>query len=301
MLCTGSPPDERRTALVPAALLVALAVLPVPSRAGEATTTIFADAVGRYGPAGAMLSAGAARRWTQEDGPSVLARGRYTQLAAFAGLNSAWAQGSLAAEWVPIAVLQVKLQYDVYGFFGANGALLRLPSRDARFGPKELDALSGKEETGVGQRVMLGPVLRAKLGRVIVRNQTDLDWYALSRTRGWYYESEYDTLLPRSDWLVANRTALLADLWDGPGAATFLFGPMYDVTRAGAAGITRERVGAALYFAPAGRWLGFDRTRVYALGGVNLSDRNRKGEPFAVLGFGGDLDMAAASSTSRTQ
>jgi hypothetical protein len=31
---------------------------------------------------------------------------------------------------------------------------------------------------------------------------------------------------------------------------------------------------------------------VYALAGVNLSDRNREGEPFAILGFGGDLDIA---------
>jgi hypothetical protein len=32
---------------------------------------------------------------------------------------------------------------------------------------------------------------------------------------------------------------------------------------------------------------------VYAVAGVNLSDRNREGEPFAVLGLGGDLDVGA--------
>ncbi len=81
------------------------------------------------------------------------------------------------------------------------------------------------------------------------------------------------------------------ELWRGAGDETFLIGPTYDVTFAGAAGIVRQRLGAAVYWAPGARWLGFDRTRAYALAGVNLSDRNRKGEPFVVLRLGGDLDV----------
>ena len=276
---------------IAAALVAALASSPAAARAGEATTTLFADGVGRYGPAGAMLFAGVARRWSEEDGPSALARGRYAQASAAAGANAAYAQAALAAEWVPWSVLQLKLEYDLYGFFGANGALLRLPSKDAKFGTSELDALAGHEESGVGHRVMFSPVVRARLGRLVFRNQTDLDWYALSRTPGWYYEPEYDTLLARRDWLVANRTSILADLGGEPGGATLLAGPTYDVTRAGAAAIVRQRVGVALFFAPAGARLGFDRVSVYALGGVNLSDRNRPGEPFGVLGFTGQLDV----------
>ncbi len=70
-----------------------------------------------------------------------------------------------------------------------------------------------------------------------------------------------------------------------------LVGPMYDVTLAGGAGLVRQRLGATAYWSPAGRWLGLDRARVYALAGVNLSDRNHDGEPFALLGLGGDLDL----------
>jgi hypothetical protein len=278
--------------MVAAAVLVAaLASSPVTASAGEATTTLFAEGVGRYGPAGAMLFTGVARRWSEEDGASVLARGRYAQVSAAAGVNAAYAQAALAVEWVPLAVLQLRLEYDLDGFFGAHGALLRLPSKDARFGTSELRALAGHEESGVGHRVMFSPVVRARLGRLVLRNQTDLDWYAFARPAGWYYESEYDTLLARRDWLVANRTVLFADLLDGRPGATLLVGPMYDVTRSDAAAIVRQRTGAALFFAPAGAWLGFDRVSVYALGGVNLSDRNRAGEPFAVLGLSGQLDL----------
>jgi hypothetical protein len=286
-----------RGALASAALLGTLALVPTRSSASVGTTMISADVVGRHGPAGVMLFAGGARRWTQEDGRSPLEQGRYVQLGASVGVNPAYAQGSVAAEWVPVAVLQLRLQYDAFAFFGANGALLQLPSKDAAFGRDDLDALSGEEEARLGHRVMFSPVLRAKLGPIVLRNQTELDWYRLSGTDGWYYEWEHDTLLDESDWLIANGTTVFFELWDGPGEATFLAGPTYDLTRAGGAGITRQRAGVSLYFAPTARWLGLHRVRVHALAGVNLSDRNREGQPFAVLGLGGDLDLAPGRAT----
>lgn len=273
-----------------AALGLALSLVPVTARGGPATTTVSADLAGRYGPAGLFLSAGVARRWAREDGPGPLARGRHAQVGLSAGVSPALAQGTLSAEWIPVAPLQLRVQYDLQGYFGAYGSLLELPSADARFGDDELDALDGEEVAGVGHRLAFSPVLRARLGPLLLRNQTDLCWYALSSRPGWYHEAEYDTLLARRDWLVANATVLFAELLGRTGAS-LLVGPMYEVTRSGAAAIVRQRVGAALYLAPAGRRLGLDRVRVYALAGVNLSDRNREGEPFAALGVGGDLEL----------
>ena len=283
------PTGRSRAVRLAAAAATLLAAAPALPR--DATTTLSADAIGRYGPRGISVSAGVARRWTRDDGPSPLARGRYAQVGAVLGLNPAWTQGTLAAEWVPVAPLQLVLQYDAFAFFGAYGALLRLPSPDSRFGAGEISALGGAERTGVGHRLLFTPVLRAKLGRVVVRSQTDLAWYRLSDAKGWYYESEYVTILSENDWLVANRTAVLVELWRGAGSATLLAGPMYDVTRAGAARIVRQRAGAAAFWSPAARWLGIDRPRVYALAGVHLSDRNLQGKPFAVIGLGGDLDI----------
>lgn len=283
-----------RAARTVAALGLALALAPVAAQGGGATTTVSADLAGRYGPAGLWLSAGIARRWPKEDGASLLTRGRYAQVGLSAGVSPALAQGTVAAEWVPVAPLQLRLQYDLQGYFGANGVLLQLPSEDARFGDPELDARSGREVAGVGHRVMLSPVLRARLGALVLRSQTDLCWYALSSRPGWFHEVEYDTLLARQDWLVDNATALFAELLGRTGTS-LLLGPMYEVTRSGAAAIVRQRLGAALFLVPAGRWLGLDRVRLYALAGVNLADRNREGEPFAALGVGGDLELHGAA------
>jgi hypothetical protein len=272
------------------ALLLASASAPGRPAAEEATTTLSADAVGRYGPVGVMIVGGVARRWKELDGDGPLAKGRYGQLGLSLGASPAYAQGSVAAEWVPLAPIQLRLEYDALGYLGAYGALLRFPSRASRFGQEELDGRAGSERTGLGHRVLFSPVLRARLGVFMLRSQTDLAWCSPSGARGWYYDSEYDTLLAASDGLAANRTAVLAELWSGPAGATLLAGPMYDVTRAMSAGITRQRVGALAYLERQGAALGLDRLRLYALAGVNLSDRNRQGDPFAVLGVGADLE-----------
>jgi hypothetical protein len=292
---------EGRGGIGSAALALVLGLLPAAGRPADVTTTISVDAIARYGPPGAMILGGVTRRWTDEGGTSVLTRGTYAQIGASAGINPAYAQGSVSAEWVPIAVLQLGIGYDLFGYFGANGSLLRLPSRDARFGRAELSALAGSEEAGVGHRLTFNPALRAKIGHVLLLSEANLEWYALASQPGWYYESEWDTLVARRDWILANRIALFADLWDGPGGGTLLVGPMHDVTYASAAAIARQRVGAALLFSRAGRWLGLDRMRIYLLAGINLVDRNREGAPFALLGGGGSFDVGIPSRAQETR
>ncbi len=134
----------------------------------------------------------------------------------------------------------------------------------------------------------VSPVLRARVGELVIRNQFDVDWYRMSGTPGWYYEAENDTLLSQSGFLLLDRAAVLYE-WPAAGNSSLLLGPMYEVTHAFDARLTRQRVGAAVFFSFGPTSLGLESARLFALGGVNLQDRNRDGKPFAVFGFGGDL------------
>jgi hypothetical protein len=254
-------------------------------------TTLSVDAFARAAPDGAMLVTGVLRRWGVEDGDSAILRGRYLELGASVGANPAYTQAAARVEWVPIAPLQLRVQYDLYGFFGANGALLRFPSASSRFGSDEIKAADGSEKRGLGQRLLLSPVLRARVGPIVLRSQTDLAWFALSSSEGWFYEWEYDALIAKRDLVVSNRSTVLFELWRGAGEAILLAGPGYEVTHAARAGITRQRAEGVLFWSPTDG-LGFlARPRLFAMAGVNLVDRNRRGDPFAVLGLGADLDL----------
>ncbi len=254
-------------------------------------TTLSMDAFARAAPDGAMLVTGVLRRWGVEDGDSAIHRGRYLELGASVGANPAYTQAAARVDWVPIAPLQLRAQYDLYGFFGANGALLRFPSASSRFGSDEIKAADGSEKSGLGQRLLLSPVLRARVGPIVLRSQTDLAWFALSSSEGWFYEWEYDTLVAKRDLVVSNRSTVLFEFWRGAGEAILLAGPGYEVTHAVRAGITRQRAEGVLFWSPKDG-LGFlARPRLFAMAGVNLVDRNRRGDPFAVLGVGADLDL----------
>lgn len=282
-----------------AALMVAMglhAALPsladAPGRGSDTTrTSATADLYGRAGPSGATLVVGALRRWTRSDGDSPLLHGRYLELGAAVGSSPAYAQGGVFGEWVPLAPFQLRARYDAFGFYGAYGVLLRFPSASSRFGSREISALSGSEERGIGHRLMATPILRVRVGSLLLRNETDLAWYRLAARDGWYYEPQNDTLLAARDFVVTNRLAALAELWHGDGDAILLAGPAYEVTHAGKADITRQRAEGVVFWSPAERLGSFTRPRLAGIFGVNLEDRNRKGDAFVAAGVGADVDL----------
>ena len=280
----------RGSRLLPVALVTLLALAAATARA-EGRTVLSADLYARWNPLGLTASLEAARRWDRPDGEGPLLRGRYLRAGAALSVNPAWAQAGPRVEWVPWAPLQLAAGYDLFGFFGAYGTLLRLPSDRAPFGRSALDALSGEEQSGLAQRLFVEPTLRARVGRVLLRSANALAAYRLAGRAGTYYESEYDTLLRERDLLFHSRTTLTAELEREGAGASLLVGPAYEYTRAARTGVERQRLGALLYWVPAARGLGLDRPRLLLFGGVDLVDRNRRGEPFGVVGLGGDLDL----------
>ena len=285
------PRSLRATVVAALAASALVARAADPAAGGPAIrTSLTADLYGHLAPEGVQLNVGAVRRWSVPDVDSALLRGRYAELGVSAGSNPAYAQGAVWGEWVPVAPLQLRVQYDLYGFYGANGSLLRFPSASSPFGDAEIDALAGTERTGIGHRLMAVPVLRARLGPVVLRNQTELAWYRMSSEPGWYYEWEYDTLLASSDLVVNDRLAAMVELWRGAGAATLLAGPAWELTHSAKADITRQRAEGVLFWSPADRLGPFARPRVIAVVGLNVQDRNREGDLFAILGAGADLD-----------
>lgn len=284
-------------------ILVLLAVLLAAAGAEAAGTepgapadrtrpiTVHADLVTRLNPAGLMLTVGGFRDWLTVRDRAADRVSSYLRGGLMAGINPAYGQASAYVEWMPALFATLRLQSDLYGFLGTNGALLSFPEGDARFGADEIDALAGREERGVGRRFLVQPTIRAKAGPLIIRNQTDLARYRFDGKGPFFYEGEYDTLLKDGDVLLANRTDVLYAGWQRGKGAILLFGPFYEVTRADAADLTRQRLGAELFWIAADSLWSLDRPRIYSQAGVYRRDRNRQDEGFLALGCGFDLDL----------
>jgi hypothetical protein len=252
-----------------------------------------ADVVGGANPRGLSTQFGAYRRWvTNTDPENPLWDELYFRLGATVEPNPAWTQVSIYAEWVPINIVQLRVRYDVYGFYGRSQALLSF-DKDDDFGDDERDDLEDldAEESGWGQRIMFQPVLRFQWEWLIVRNSSELGIYFLPGRGPYVLELEFDTLVKEDlGGLFANRTQVLAEVWeDAP--ATLVVGVQYEAVHAFDSGVTRQRLGVVAYWVPLKTVGPFDRPRVYLWTGWNIQDRNRDDEFFIVAGLGFDLDL----------
>jgi hypothetical protein len=282
----------RRSILIAALALAAPALAQEePPEEEELNAWGWVEAVaGHNPPALSSIFSGFLRYTYERSEDDPLFEELYLQVGASIEPNPAWTQASIQLEAVPLAPFRLRLRYDVYAFYGSSGALLSFPDADAPFGRRARDALDGEEEAGMGQRVLFQPTLRLKLGPVVVANQCNLAYYFLPGKGPYLLELEWDTLLKEdADGLVANRSSILFELWDGDGEASLLLGPQYEVVRSFQAGVTRQRVGGLLYFIPVEELGPVEIPWIWVWAGYTLQDRNRRDEGFVLAGVGFDF------------
>ena len=261
-----------------------------PAQEIEAPESVFqADLMARANPDAIMLIAGGLHRWGIVTDSAYAVPAAYKQAGLTAGINPGYSQFSLSAEWKPAIFAQLRLQYDYFGYFGANACLLSFPTSESKFGQNEIESLEGQEESTAGQRLLFQPVFTGKIGPVMIRNATDLGYYRFGGRGPYFYEAEYDTLLKDGDFLLNNQTAFLVEAWKGSSANMLLAGPFYEITHALDADINRQRTGLQFYWLPAATAWMFKQPRIYGRIGLNLQDRNRDNEVFFGTGFGADF------------
>jgi hypothetical protein len=249
------------------------------------------EAGGRSNPLGAKLRLGATYR--REYGEASLpGRPRpYLQGGLATGISPASATASLHVEGMQLGFLVLRVQGDLYRYFGVYGALLEFPDKDAPFGDAARDALSGRELGRFGGRLLVQATLRAKLDRIVVHNQSELAWYAFGAGGPYFLEREYDTLLKDGDGLFVNRSTLLFRLWTGGAEAQLLLGPAYEFRRTFVGGLQRQRLSGVLQFCPWDRLGRISRPRLQLQAGINLQDANRDGQLFLAGAVVADVDL----------
>lgn len=259
--------------------------------ANEVQTIVQADLAAQSNPEGLMVSLGGFRRWIGGTDKALGIPSSYLQTGFGLGTTPAYGRVSLHAEWLAAIFAKLRVQYDLYRFYGVNSSLLSFPSATAPFGRADVDALKGAEEAGNGSRLLIRPTLYAKAGPVLIVNQTDLAYFHFTGRGPYFLEWTYETLLRDGDRVLENRTNFLFQIIQGPGDISLLAGPYYEIMHAAAADLERQRGGVMAYWVPWDAVGALKRPRFYAQFGRYIEDRNRKSEYTAALGMGFDLDL----------
>ena len=278
-----------KSSFLAASLLVFFLLLrDVVAQTDQVVNRLELDLVSLYNPLGISFSAKGYRRQVYHHAASPLWDGLYYQAGVQANINPAFNRAGVHLEWMPIAVMQLRAQYDRLYFSGSHGSLLSFSSSNDRFGDDELTAREGDAVSGEGQRTLYNLTLRAKVGRAIFRNVTDIAQYEFPSGGPYYLEREYEILMARQDQLLSNQFYLLYEFKDEGN--TTLFGPYHDVVKVRDSGLRRERLGLTLlreYEQPFGS---LQKPRWYLQSGLYLQDRNREDEFYLLFGIGGDFN-----------
>lgn len=253
-------------------------------------TKLEADLVGLYNPLGISVSASGYYRQVYHHDDSPLWDGLYWQAGGQAVANPAYQRAGFHFEWLPVAVVQMRAQYDRYYFTGSNGSLLAFDSTDERFGDEEIEARQGEEQSGYGNRYLFKLSLRAKFGNIIIRNVTDMAKYEFPGEGPYYLEREYELLMATTDYLFSNQFYLLFENKDSRGKTSY-FGPYYDYVKVRETGLVRERLGLTWYQEHDKAVGAFQKPRWYVQSGIYLTERNRQDEFYLVVGVGGDFEF----------
>lgn len=193
--------------------------------------------------------------------------------------------------WQPLAVLKLEVSYDAILYTSlplGYGYGLTFPSPAGPYDGDTLKARKGEEEVGMNHRLTFKPTVQAKVGPIVLVNETEISgWFAHGPTGEWWYETFYDTLIKRGelDGVIMNRTLLAGEAWTGGEDERLLVGAVNQYVYALGSTIERERVGAAIIFTPFTNIWGIARPTFVVMSGVTLIDPNRQYTPWVEGGI----------------
>ncbi|MDH5179476.1 MAG: hypothetical protein OEY07_07400 [Gammaproteobacteria bacterium] len=271
-------------------LFVLLVLTALPLWAEESPTDIRrteVDLLGLYNPLGISIAIKGYQRRIYQQSDDPLWDGLYYQYGLQANINPAFIRAGVHLEWLPLAVLQLRLQSDRLYFSGNNGSLLAFPAPTAPFDDDDLKLREGQEVWGEGRRHQAGLTLRAKFGRFIIRNVADVVDFEFPGRGPFYLEREYELLLAVSDRVYSNQIYLLYDIRHADGFS--YLGPYHHYVRVRESEQRREQLGITWYREFRQPRFGFAAPRCYLQIGQYLQEPNRTDEGYLIVGIGGDL------------
>lgn len=211
----------------------------------------------------------------------------YVQAGITADVSPAFGRYGLYAEWLPLQVLRLRLDWGLYVHHGYIGLLTYdSPNVDwserARFNAEH-------ERFALTHTFRLTTELRLKIWRIVLLSSAETNYMDTDVVEPYVFELWYGMLTQRQDWIVINRALLLFELIDDPDQ-TFRIGFYHSVRHAFGTEVTNQRAGVAINWEPTRKWWIFDRPFLIVLAGLHLEDPYFD-RPTLLAGVGSSFDI----------
>lgn len=216
--------------------------------------------------------------WDDEE--SLLLTGTYLEGGVATAFSPAFGWVGPYVEFIPIAVLQLRLSAQFMGYFG-NFGFLYVP--DAETGDWSSEALNASDDGDLGQSstgwmVQAQATPRMRLGgeerRVVITAETTFHWIQMDMESD-YYEPYLDLLFAPDEYLWITRPTVGYLFGEDLSKGYFLLGARWERAMTSRTGLVRDTVGLVFNWKVPSTLMAWGDPSVAGFGGVFLDHPNR--------------------------
>ncbi|UCD85112.1 MAG: hypothetical protein JSU92_02675 [Deltaproteobacteria bacterium] len=186
----------------------------------------------------------------------------------------------------PVAVFNLRIQYEYIQYFGVLTAILTFPDKDSDYSDDILDERkeNGDAEWATGSHISILPTFQIKIGRFVALDMLSFEWWEIDKNN-YFYEPSNDTLMKTSDYFFTNATIAGLELWSRDENTMMILGTRYTHFRVESADKIRKQLdGIMIWMMGEKRWWMEKPVLVTVAGGI-LEDKYREGSFFAGIVF----------------
>ena len=230
---------------------------------------------------GASYAAELHYRYYFSDSDNILWQNSHIGFGVGDSISPATNSAGAFIEFEPLAILNVRLQYEYMHFFGEFTALLNFPDKDSDYSDDVLDDLQDDDEAewASGHHYSVKPTFQAMYKRFVLLNMASFDWYDIDKDNYFYLPTD-DILVKTDDYMFTNSTIAGVIFWKRSESEMAILGSRYTYMRVDSTNRQRQELdGVLVWMMGDNKWFMDKPTLMLAAGGY-LEDRYREQDAF---------------------
>jgi len=220
-------------------------------------------------------------RYYYTDTDSIISKNNYFGFGLSDTLSPATNSVGAFIEVEPIAVFNLRIQYDYLQYFGQFTAMLLFPQSDSDFSDDRLDDLQGDNEAvwATGTRFSIEPTFQVMYKRFVALNTARFQWYDINKDDYFYNPSE-DTLMYNEEYIFVNDAVAGIAVWKKSDDEMIILGPRHVYTWVDETNRERQELsGVLVWMMSKKRWI-MEKPMLMCAAGGYLVDRYREKDVF---------------------
>lgn len=184
----------------------------------------------------------------------------------------------------PIAVFNLKVQYEYLQYFGAFSAMFLFPDGNADYSDERLKDMQDNDKAvwGTGTHLSVKPTFQAMYKRIVLMDTLSFDWYDLNKDHDlFFYMPDEDLLSQTKDYIFSNSAIGGVIVWKKSDEKMMILGSRHVYYRIESTGRERQELDGVLVWMMGEKVWIMEKPMLMAAVGGYLDDRYREQDIFA--------------------